>query len=125
MFEEETYEGYEEGTVEEIEGITDKVTDLSFTNVSYPAVIFKSGTELPKHKVVAISNMVKSNSGNSVKDITLYFQNEGQLFKLGMLSGQQIMPLIDIVGVESLQAYYSDGTPLSGNNIYVLCNFSY
>lgn len=126
MYDEEVYGGYDEDSaVKEIDGITDKVTDLSFTNLSYPAIVFNDGIQLPKHKVVAISNMVKSSAGNAVKDISLYFQNEGNIFKMGMLSGNQIMPLIDVVGVDSIKGFYMDGTPLVGNRIYVLCNFSY
>lgn len=125
MNEDSVYEGYSEDKVAEIEGITDNVTDLSFTNLSYPAIIFKEGLKMPKHKVMAISNMVKSAMGNAKKDITLYFQNNGELYKMGMLSGQQIMSLLQIVPREQLIAYYNDGSLLVDGKIYVLCSFSY
>ena len=80
---------------------------------------------MPKHKVMAISNMVKSAMGNAEKDITLYFQNNGELYKMGMLSGQQIMSLLQIVPREQLIAYYNDGSLLVDGKIYVLCSFSY
>ena len=59
MNEEELYVGYDEDTVNEIEGITDKVTDLSYTKLEYPAILFKEDFQLPKHKILLISNMVK------------------------------------------------------------------
>lgn len=117
------YDGYEEGTVKEIEGITDKVSDMSFTGISYPAIVFKEGFKLERHKVVVISNMVKSQAGNMSKDITLYFQNNGELYKMGTLSGFQIMSLLDIVPRDSLLAFYSDGKLLEGSLIYTLCSF--
>ena len=125
MYEDDVYEGYDEEQLEELEGITDKVTDLSFTNLSYPAIIFKEGMKMPKHKVIAISNMVKSALGNATKDITLYFQNGGELYKMGMLSGQQIMSLLEIVPRDQWLAYYNDGSLLVDGKIYVLCSFSY
>lgn len=117
------YDGYEEGTVKEIEGITDKVSDMSFTGISYPAIVFKEGFKLERHKVVVISNMVKSQAGNMTKDITLYFQNNGELYKMGTLSGFQVMSLLDIVPRDSLLAFYSDGQLLEGSLIYTLCSF--
>lgn len=125
MQEDVLYDGYDEERVGEIEGITDKVTDLSYTNLSYPAIVFKEGFKLPKHKVVAISNMVKSSAGSAKKDITLYFQNEGELYKMGMLSGQQVESFLSIVPREWLDAFYDDGSLLEGGKIFVLCSFSY
>lgn len=122
---ESVYDGYSEDSVKEIEGITDKVTDLPYTNLSYPAIIFKDGLRLPTHKVTSISNMVKSSAGSAKKDITLYYQNGGDLYKMGMLSGQQIDSLLSIVPRDQIDAYYDDGSKLEGGKIFVLCNFSY
>lgn len=123
MYEDGLYEGYEEEQVDELEGITDRVTDLSFTNLEYPAILFKNGFKFPKHKVMVISNMVKSSAGNTKKDISLYFQNEGEIYKIGMLSGHQVMHLLDIVPKDQLTAFYNDGTLLEGDRIYTLCSF--
>ena len=123
MNEDELYEGYEDEHVSEIEGITDKVTDLSYTNLQYPAIIFKEGFKLPKHQVAVISNMVKSAMGNASKDISLYFQNEGDLYRVGMLTGQQIMHLLNIVPRDQIDAFYDDGSKLNGDKIYCLCSF--
>lgn len=121
---EELYEGYDEERVEELEGITDKVTDLSYTKLEYPAIVFKYGSKLPKHKVILISNMVKSSAGNGKKDISLYFHNDdGDLYKIGMLSGHQVEHFLSIVPKDSLIGFYDDGTRLIGDRIYVLCSF--
>ena len=122
-FEEKIYDGYDEDReVKEIKGITDKVTDYTFTDISFPCVIFKSGLRLEKHKVKVISNMVKSSTGSLGKDITLYFaKDDSQLYKMGMLSGIQISSLIEIVGLDNLDAFYDKSTKLTGSLIYTLC----
>lgn len=120
---EELYEGYDEEKVEELEGITDKVTDLSYTKLEYPSIVFKYGSKLPTHKVMLISNMVKSSAGTGKKDITLYFNNEGDIYKIGMLSGHQVEHFLNIVPKEQLIGFYDDGTRLEGDRIYVLCSF--
>lgn len=119
----EVYEGYSESEVKEIKGITDTVTDLSFTKLDYPAVIFKEGFTLPKHRAIAISNMVKSSTGNSSKDITLYFQNKGELFKMGKISGVQYSSLLDMVSLDNIIAFYEEGSRLEGGLVYTLCSF--
>lgn len=122
-FNEKIYDGYdEEESVKDIKGITDKVTDYTFTDISFPCVIFKSGLRLEKHKVKVISNMVKSTTGSLGKDITLYFsKGDKQLYKMGMLSGIQISSLIEIVGLDNLDAFYDENTRLAGSLIYTLC----
>lgn len=119
----ELYEGYEEGVVNDIEGITDSISDLSYTGISFPAIIFGEGFRLERHKASVIRNMVESNASGFVKDISLYYTNNGELYRLGAISGYQVMPLLDIVPMELITAYYSDGTPLNGSLIYTLCSF--
>ena len=121
--EEELYEGYSEDSgVREIEGITDTVTDYTYTNLAYPCIIFKNGVKLEKHRIQVISNMVKSNATGVVKDISLYFSNEGQLYKLGEIGGIQVSPLIDIVGRDNLIAFLDKDTELKESLIYTLCS---
>lgn len=119
------YEGYdEEDGVDEIKGITDKVTDYTFVDLNYPCIVFKNGLKMEKHKVQVISNMVKSISVGMEKDITLYFVNsDNQLFKLGMISGVQVSSLIDISGRENLIAFLDENTELTESLIYTLCTF--
>lgn len=122
MTDEVIYEGYsEDSEVKEIKGITDKVTDYTYTKLSYPCIIFKEGIKLERHKVQVISNMVKSSTAGMIKDITIYFDKTGNLYKMGMLSGFQVNPLIDLVGVEGLDAFLDEDTKLEGSLIYTLC----
>ena len=119
---EDVYEGYDEEEVNEIEGITDSVTDYTYADLSYPCIIFKDGMQMEMHKVKIISNMVKSPTKCLAKDIALYFVNDGELFKLGSISGMQVMALIDIVGREKLDAYMDRDIHLSDSLIYTLCS---
>lgn len=112
-------EDAEKDDVKDIHGITDKVTDFTFTNISYPCLIFKEGFSCPQHQMKVISNMVKTNSSD--KDTALYFINGGELFKIGMLGGNQIDPLLELVGVDKLTGYYLDGTKIEGDRLYTLC----
>ena len=118
----ELYKGYVEDEVEEIQGITDTVTDYTFAQLSYPCIIFKDGFKLEKHKVQVISNMVKSSLRGITKDISLYFTNNGELFKVGSIGGIQVSPLIDIAGRDTLDAFLTAENPLSGDLIYTLCS---
>lgn len=106
-------------SVDEIKGITDKVTDFTYTDIEYPSIVFNDGFSCPKHKMKVISNMV--NNSEEGKDTSLYFINGGGLFKLGMLSGKQIESLLELVGVDNVFGYYLDGTRLDGDRIYTLC----
>lgn len=114
-------EGNDESKVKDIQGITDTVTDYTYTNLEYPCIMLKEGFTCPKHKMKVISNMVKTTSDD--KDISLYFVESGELFKIGMLGGLQVSSFIDIVGVENLVGYFLDGTKLEGSKIYTLCTF--
>lgn len=115
------YDGYEEG-VDEIRGITDTVTDYTYTNLLYPCIIFKEGMVLEKHKVQVISNMMKGNLNSVDKDISIYFCNDGQIYKIGNISGVQVSFLLEIVGTDKLDAYLSKNEKLVGDKIYTLCN---
>lgn len=121
MEDEEIYGGYEEGKVNEIQGITDSVTDYTYANLSYPCIIFKSGFKLEKHKMQVISNMVKSRMNGLEKNISLYFTNEDQLYKVGAINEIQVSPLIDIAGRDCLEAYLDSKTKLENDLIFVLC----
>lgn len=118
------YEGYSEDEIEvkEIEGITDTVTDYTFVGLTYPCIIFKEGFTLEKHKVQVISNMVNSVSKGVKDDIAIYFNNNGDLYKLGEINGLQVSSLIDIVGRDNLMAFMYKGEELKGSLIYTLCS---
>ena len=122
-FENNIYDGYsEDDEVKEIKGITDAVTDYTYTDIAFPCIIFKSGLRLEKHKVKVISNMVKSATGSVVKDITLYFAKGKDLYKMGMISGVQVGSLIEMVNLGCIEAYYDKDTKLEGSLIYSLCS---
>lgn len=118
------YEGYSEDEVEvkEIEGITDTVTDYTFVGLTYPCIVFREGFTLEKHKVQVISNMVNSISKGVKDDISIYFNNNGDLYKLGEINGLQVSSLIDIVGRDNLMAFIDKGEELKGSLIYTLCS---
>lgn len=119
------YEGYSESEdVKDIKGITDVVTGYTYTNLSYPCIVFKKGMKLEKHKVTVISNMVKSKGVGLVKDTSLYFlTDDDQMFKLGMINGMQVGSLIDIAGRDNLIGFAEDGRELKDSLIYTLCVF--
>ena len=119
---EEFYDDYSEGSeVKEIKGITDTVTDYTYTGLSYPCVMMKEGIQLERHKIQVVSNIVKSNAAGVVKDIALYFNNNDQIYKLGNIAGNQVSSLIDIIGRNKLTAFLSEGKELKGSLIYTLC----
>ena len=121
--EEKLYEGYsDDSIVKEMQGITDKVTDYTYTNLSYPCIIFKDGVQLERHKVQVISNMIKYGTGSSiVKDIAVYFTNVSQLYKMGMLSGIQLSSFLDIAGKDNITVFLDKDTELKGSMMYALC----
>lgn len=109
----------EENSVKDIHGITDKVSKYTYTKLEYPCIIFKSGFTCPQHQMNVISNMVRTSSPD--KDTALYFENDSKLFKLGKLSGTQVDPLLELIGVENLVGYYDENTRLEGDRLYTLC----
>ena len=104
---------------QEIHGISGQVTDFTYTNISYPCIIFREGFTCPKHQMQVISNMVKT--VNDVKDISLYFIDKGELFKMGMLSGLQVSSFLEIIGTEKVFGYYDKDTKLENSKLYTLC----
>ena len=116
-------EGTDETNVKEVKGITDKVTEFVYTNLSYPCIIFKKGFTCPKHKMKVLSNMVQSKG--IVKDITLYFEKdrgieESELFKIGTIGGLQVDSLLSIFSPENLLGFYDADTSLEGDKLFVL-----
>lgn len=111
----------DENNVRDIHGITDVVTSYTYTKLDYPCLVFKKNFRCEKHKMRIVGNMVNSESTD--KDISLYFQNGEDLYKLGKIGGRQVDSLISIVGEENLEGFYDDGTPLVGDRLYVLCTF--
>lgn len=102
----------------EIKGLTDAITTYTMTGMSYPCLIIKETFSCPKHRMLVISNMVKSKAND--KDISLYFSKNGELFKMGMLGGQQIKVAVDLIGEDYLEGFLSEGEKLSGDMLYVL-----
>ena len=102
----------------EIKGITGDVTDFTFSDLSYPCIIFNEDFSCPKHKLRVVSNMVKSTSAN--KDISLYFIKNGDLYKIGEIDGLQVSAFLGIVGVENVFGFYEKGIKLVGDKIYTL-----
>lgn len=109
----------EEEQIKEIHGITDVVTEYTYTGLDYPCIIFKKGFSSPMHKMSVISNMVK-NKGVS-KDTTLYFEREEGVFKIGKIGGIQVESLLDIIGLENLLGFLNEKTKLEGSKMYILC----
>jgi hypothetical protein len=103
-----------------IPGVTDNVVNYTYTGMSFPCIILKEGFKCQEHKMIVLSKMVKMSS-MEVKDINLYFSNNGELFKIGMLSGMQVKPFLSIVGIDNIDAFYDNGLKLEGDKVYVLC----
>lgn len=121
IVEDEDFYGCEnEETESEIKGITGTVSSFTYTNVSFPCFIFKEGSEIPKHKLRIVANMVKSGNMQD-KDTSLYFIQNGDLFKIGSLSGTQIMGFLDLMGTGCLDGYVDADTKLEDGNLYSLC----
>lgn len=106
-------------SVKGIKGITDNVTEFTYTNMEYPCIIFKDGVSYKKHQWRILSNMVKAVADD--KDTALYFPDTSGLVKMGMLSGRQVESFLDLVGIENVYAYYSKDKLLEGSKLYSLC----
>lgn len=120
LLEKDFYDSEEEEVNVDIPGITDKVVNYTYTGMKYPCIILKSGFKCPEHKMLVLSKMVKMGSAET-KDISLYFAEGSDLYKIGMLSGMQDKPFLDVVGVENIMAFYDNGMELLGDKVYVLC----
>lgn len=109
---------YVEDNVEEIKGITDKVTPFTYTGMDYPCMVIKDNFVCPKHRMLVIRNMVQgSGMGN---DISLYFAQGSDLYKLGMLSPLQVKVFVEMVGKDNLVGYLSEDQILTKDMLYVL-----
>lgn len=117
---ESSFYGGEEESSEEVEGITGKVSSFTFTNINYPCYIFKEGSEIPRYKLRIVANMVKSGNMQD-KDTSLYFLQNGELYKIGSLSGLQIMGFLDLIGIDNLIGYADKDKKLEGTSLYCLC----
>lgn len=113
------YEGAEDEVSTSVDGVSNEVTNFTYTNLEYPCIIFKEGFTCPQHQLRVISNMVKTVSVN--KDISLYFIQGSDLFKMGMLSGVQIQAFLSIVGDDKVIGYFDRDTKLEGDRLYTLC----
>lgn len=116
---EEDFYGSEEEEEVEVKGISGNVSSFTYTDLSYPCIIFKEGFACPKHQLIVISNMVKSSGAN--KDISLYFNKEGELYKIGNINGMQVNAFLEIVGTENIFGYYDAETRLEDDRLYTLC----
>ena len=108
----------EDDKVEEIQGITENVSEFTYSSLEYPCIMFKEGFSLKNHKWKVLSNMVKSISLD--KDISLYFHDNGELLKIGKISGTQVNAFLDIVGMEGVVGYYDKYTLLETDRMYTL-----
>ena len=113
---------YDEEIIEdgEIAGVTDTVVSYTFTGMEFPCVIFKDDVVFPEHKMLVLSKMLKM--GAPDKDISIYFMKEGELYRIGKLSGMQMKAFLQIVGEDSVRVFYAEGHELLGDKIYVLCS---
>lgn len=119
----ESFEFYGEGTDEQsevkVKGITGDVTDFTYTGLEYPCIVFNDDFKCPKHQLNVISNMVNSSVG--FKDISLYFVNKGELFKIGAINGMQVNAFLDIVGISNVKGFFDKLTKLEDSMLYTLC----
>lgn len=111
-------EEYNENSPNEIKGITDKVTSYTYTGMSYPCMVIKDTFVCPKHRMLVIKNMVKKSAMD--KDISLYYAQGAELFKLGNISSSQIKVFIEMVGKEHIEGYLSEKESLSDDLLYIL-----
>lgn len=119
----EDFEFYGEGTDEEeekvIKGVTGDVTDFTYTGLEYPCIVFNEDFKCPKHQLTIIRNMV--NSKVSGKDISLYFVNSGELYKIGMIDGRQVNAFLEVVGESNVTGFFSETKKLRNSMLYTLC----
>lgn len=114
------YEGnsIDNDSVEDIRGITDRVSKYVFGDMVYPCICLREDIKLPRHKWNIISKLVKQ--GNGSKNICFYIIRKGEVYKAGALSGTQVKAVIDIIGLDNLFGFFSEGRELIGDRLYVL-----
>lgn len=108
----------EETPVREVRGVTDSVSPYAFTNRENPCMIIKPGIKVAKHKLQVVANMVKTSVPD--KDITLYLLKSDGMFRLGKISGVQVKPFVDMLGIENLTGFSRRGTKLDGDLLLTL-----
>lgn len=109
----------EDKEVDDIKGITDEVTEFTYTGLQYPCIIFNDGITFKNHKWRIIANMVKA--ADTDKDTALYYRDSGGLVKMGMLSGRQLESFFELVGLDNIIGFYEEGLQLEGSKLYTLC----
>lgn len=110
----------EEESVRDIKGITDTVTKYVYDNLNFPNICLNEDLKLPKSKWLLISKLVKQ--GAEDKNISVYILRNGEMFKAGCLAGSQVIPFIDVVGIDNLHGYYTKDKRLEGDRLYILSN---
>ena len=108
----------EEDNVEEIQGITENVSEFTYSSLEYPCIMFKEGFSLKNHKWKVLSNMVKSEAPD--KDISLYFMEDGDMLRIGSISGRQVDAVLDLIDTANVVGYMSEGVELRGDLLYTL-----
>ena len=83
----------------------------------YPNIIFDNVENLKGHQVETIKEML--NSGTD-KTIAVYFNIDGDMGEAGLISQRQVIPLIELVGRETIRGYYTENIELSNDLIYAL-----
>ena len=104
--------------VDDIKGLTDEVTEFTYTDLSYPCLVFCEGFQLASHKWRVLSNMVKSEAPD--KDISLYFMENGDMLRIGSISGRQVDAVLDLIDTANVVGYMSEGVELRGDLLYTL-----
>lgn len=116
---EEVVEESSEDLVEESKPTETTIERYSSSDISYPCFVLNGSGVFPKHVVSALSRMIESSL--SLEDtIKVYVSNGDELLSLGGISSLQVKAVIDLLGRESIEAYYEKGYLLEGDLIYTL-----
>lgn len=117
--EEEVVEESSEDLVEESKPTETTIERYSSSDISYPCFVLNGSGVFPKHVVSALSRMIESSL--SLEDtIKVYVSNGDELLSLGGISSLQVKAVIDLLGRDSIDAYYEKGYLLEGDLIYTL-----
>lgn len=117
--EEEVVEESSEDLVEESKPTETTIERYSSSDISYPCFVLNGSGVFPKHVVSALSRMIESSL--SLEDtIKVYVSNGDELLSLGGISSLQVKAVIDLLGRDSIEAYYEKGYLLDGDLIYTL-----
>lgn len=117
--EEEVVEESSEDLVEESKPTETTIERYSSSDISYPCFVLNGSGVFPKYVVSALSRMIESSL--SLEDtIKVYVSNGDELLSLGGISSLQVKAVIDLLGRNSIEAYYEKGYLLEGDLIYTL-----